>query len=210
MSNIHFANLNWHGGRMSNRLAKQMEFILELDKLKKIQRQTYLADASRKENDAEHSWHLAIMAMLLGEHANETCDVLKVIKMVLIHDVIEIDAGDTYAYDMKEIKTKKDREEKAADRLFHLLPSDQAGEMRKLWDEFEAMETMEAKFANTLDKVQPIMLNDASGGLSWKEHNIKKEQVLKRNEHTALGSKDLWEFCSCIIEKNVKLENLKD
>ena len=147
-----------------DRLEQQMNFILEVDKLKKIGRQTYLSDGSRKENDAEHSWHLALMAILLGEHANEKVDVLKVVSLVLIHDIIEIDAGDTYAYDDEGNKTKREREEKAADRIFNLLPKDQAVYMRELWEEFEEGETPEARFALALDNVQPTMLNDASGG----------------------------------------------
>ena len=149
---------------------KQISFIMELDKIKKITRQTYLSDGSRKENDAEHSWHLALMAFVLADYANEPIDVLKTMKMVLLHDVIEIDAGDTYAYDTEGNKTKRERELKAADRIFGLLPEAQQKEYRGLWDEFEAMETPESKFANMLDKVQPLFLNDASGGISWEEH----------------------------------------
>ena len=141
---------------------KQISFIMELDKIKKITRQTYLSDGSRKENDAEHSWHLALMAFVLADYANEPIDVLKTMKMVLLHDVIEIDAGDTYAYDTEGNKTKRERELKAADRIFGLLPEAQQKEYRGLWDEFEAMETPESKFANMLDKVQPLFLNDAS------------------------------------------------
>lgn len=195
---------------MEDRLKKQMDFILEVDKMKKIGRQTYLSDASRKENDAEHSWHLAVMVMLLTEHANTEIDVLKTMKMVLIHDIIEIDAGDTYAYDTKANGTKRAREEKAADRIFHILPADQEKELRALWEEFEEGETAEAKFAGALDKVQPIMLNDASNGLAWREHGVKKEQVVNRNSRTAEGSHELWGFCADIIEKNVTLGNLKE
>ena len=153
---------------------KQISFIMELDKIKKITRQTYLSDGSRKENDAEHSWHLALMTFVLADYANEPIDVLKTMKMVLLHDVIEIDAGDTYAYDTEGNKTKRERELKAADRIFGLLPEAQQKEYRGLWDEFEAMETPESKFANMLDKVQPLFLNDASGGISWEEHGVKK------------------------------------
>lgn len=191
-----------------DRLQQQMAFILEVDKLKKITRQTYLADGSRKEDDADHSWHLALMCALLFEHANETIDVLKTIKMVLIHDIVEIDAGDTYAYDSAGNETKRQREEQAADRIFHLLPTDQAQELRSLWEEFEAAETPEAKFANTLDKVQPLMLNDASGGKSWREHVVKAEQVRGRNQKTGEGSKLLGEYVECLIQKNVANGNL--
>lgn len=198
------------GSVVNERLKKQLAFILELDKIKKIGRQTYLSDASRKENDAEHSWHLAIMAVLLAEQANEKIDVLKTVTMVLIHDVVEIDAGDTYAYDSAGNDSKREREEKAADRIFNILPTDQANYMRQLWEEFEAGETAEAKFAYTLDHVQPLLLNDASEGLSWREHEIKKSQVMKRNEKTGEGSDALWEYARGIIQKNTELGNLKN
>ena len=191
-----------------DRLQQQMQFILEVDKLKKITRQTFLADGSRKEDDADHSWHLALMCALLSEHSNKEVDVLKTIKMVLIHDIVEIDAGDTYAYDNAGNETKRQREEAAADRIFNLLPEDQAGEMRDLWEEFEAAQTPEAKFANTLDKVQPLMLNDASGGKSWREQGTKAEQVRNRNKTTAEGSADLWEYADRLIRKNVEKGNL--
>lgn len=189
---------------------KQISFIMELDKIKKINRQTYLSDGSRKENDAEHSWHLALMAFVLAEYANAEIDVLKTIKMVLLHDVIEIDAGDTYAYDTEGNKTKRARELAAADRIFGLLPEEQAGEYRGLWDEFEAMETAEARFANTLDKVQPLLLNDASGGKSWEEHGVKKSQVLARNESTHSGSEELWDYAKALIERNTAEGHLLD
>lgn len=181
---------------------KQISFIMELDKVKKITRQTYLSDASRKENDAEHSWHLALMAFVLADYTNEKIDVLKTIKMVLLHDVIEIDAGDTYAYDTERNKSKRERELKAADRIFGLLPEAQKLEYRGLWDEFEAMASPEAKFANMLDKVQPLLLNDASGGKSWEEHGVRKSQVLGRNERTHEGSEEIWAYAKSLIEKN--------
>ncbi len=190
------------------RLSRQMKFIMEIDKLKQVYRQTYISDASRKENDTEHSWHLAMMAMLLGEYANEKIDVLKTISMVLIHDIIEIDAGDTYAYDEAGNATKRQRELKAAERLFCILPEDQADYLRGLWDEFEARQTPEAKFAVTLDKIQPLMLNDASGGIAWKDHEVRLEQILKRNEQTPEGSEVLWDFCKPILQKNVKNGNI--
>lgn len=183
---------------------KQIQFIMELDKIKKIGRQTYLSDASRKENDAEHSWHLALMAFVLADYSNELIDVLKTMKMVLLHDVIEIDAGDTYAYDTEANKTKRERELKAADRIFGLLPEAQKSEYRGLWDEFEAMETPESKFANMLDKVQPLLLNDASGGKSWAEHGVQISQVLKRDERVHEGSEEIWAYAKSILEKNVK------
>lgn len=183
---------------------KQIQFIMELDKIKKIGRQTYLSDASRKENDAEHSWHLALMAFVLADYSNEPIDVLKTMKMVLLHDVIEIDAGDTYAYDTEANKTKRERELKAADRIFGLLPEAQKSEYRGLWDEFEAMETPESKFANMLDKVQPLLLNDASGGKSWAEHGVQISQVLKRDERVHEGSEEIWAYAKSILEENVK------
>ena len=190
------------------RLDKQMKFILEADKLKQIGRQTYLHDKSRKENDAEHSWHLALMALLLGEYANEKVDNLHVMAMVLIHDLVEIDAGDTYAYDEAAHKTKREREIKAAERIFSILPQEQAEYVRGLWDEFEEGETMEAKFAHALDNVQPLMLNHASDGLSWRERGIKREQVEKRNRMTKEGSTKLWNYVEEILDENVNKGNL--
>ena len=192
------------------RLQKQMKFILEVDKVKEIFRQTYLSDGSRKENDAEHSWHLALMAVLLKEYANEEVDLLKVIPMVLIHDLVEIDAGDTYAYDQAGLATQRERETKAADRIFGLLPSDQAEVFRTLWEEFEAYETAEAKFAHALDNCQPLFLNDASGGKSWKEHGVHKSQIYKRNEHTAEGSVEIWEYMKTLVDKHIQLGNVID
>lgn len=176
------------------RLEKQMAFIEEVDKIKLIGRQNYLADGSRKENDAEHSWHLALMTLLLSEYSNEEIDVLKTMGMVLIHDIVEIDAGDTYAYDYEAQKTQKERELAAADRIFNILPEDQAKKLRDLWDEFEAGETAEARFAAAVDRVQPAMLNSASGGISWKEHDVTLSKVLERNGKAALGSEMLWEY----------------
>ena len=187
------------------RLKKQFAFFQEIDKEKEIFRQTYLADASRKENDAEHAWHMAIMTVLLSEYANEEIDVLKTVTMLLIHDIVEIDAGDTYAYDPEGKKTQKERERKAADRIFHLLPGDQADKMYELWEEFEAQQTPEAKFARTMDNIQPMMLNDASNGLSWDEHQVKLSQILKRNERTADGSEQIWEYAKEeFLQKNIQ------
>lgn len=187
------------------RLKKQFAFFQEIDKEKEIFRQTYLADASRKENDAEHAWHMAIMTVLLSEYANEEIDVLKTVTMLLIHDIVEIDAGDTYAYDPEGKKTQKERERKAADRIFHLLPDNQADKMYELWEEFEAQQTPEAKFARTMDNIQPMMLNDASNGLSWDEHQVKLSQILKRNERTADGSEQIWEYAKEeFLQKNIQ------
>ena len=191
------------------RLDKQMDFIREIDKEKKIGRQTYLSDASRKENDAEHAWHMAIMAFLLSEYANEEIDVFKTIMMLLIHDLVEIDAGDTYAYDESGKATQRERELKAADRIFSLLPEDQRLKLRALWDEFEARETAEAKFARTLDNIQPMMLNAASDGRAWREHQVQLAQILKRNEITPQGSEALWEYAKKnFIEPNIDKGNI--
>ena len=187
------------------RLEKQMAFIREIDKEKQIFRQSYVTDGTRKENDAEHAWHMAIMTFLLSEYANEEIDVLKTIRMILIHDIVEIDAGDTYAYDDSAKATQKEREERAANRLFGLLPEDQAKDLRSLWDEFEAGETKEAKFARTMDNVQPLLLNDATGGKAWEEHNVPLSKIMKRNERTAKGSNVLWEYSrDNVIKKNVE------
>lgn len=192
-----------------SRLEKQMEFIVEMDKTKQIIRQTYLADGSRKENDAEHAWHLALMAYLLREYAQEEIDITKAMIMVLIHDLVEIDAGDTYAYDEKGNLDKREREIKAADRIFPILPFDQAEELRALWEEFETNQTPEAKFAHTLDNLQPLLLNDASGGKSWREHQVTLEKVLNRNKYTKEGSDVLWEYAKKCIDKNVERGNIQ-
>ena len=176
------------------RLKQQFAFIQEIDKEKTIFRQTYLSDASRKENDAEHSWHMAVMAILLAEYSNEKIDVLKTVSMILVHDLVEIYAGDTYAYDTTGNSDKAERELKAADKLFSLLPDDQREKFRALWDEFEAGETPEAKFAITMDRIQPLMLNNASEGRSWREHGVKSSQVYGRNVTTAQGSEALWRY----------------
>lgn len=195
----------------NERIRKQFEFLQEADKEKNVFRQTYIADGSRKENDAEHSWHLAIMVLIMSEYANEEIDVLHTMSMVLVHDLIEIDAGDTYAYDAEGNSTKKERELKAAKRLFNILPEDQAGKIRGLWDEFEEGTTPEARFANSLDKIQPLMLNNASGGKSWEEHNVRLSQVLGRNSETPRGSRDMWNYArDNFIEPNIGKTLLKD
>lgn len=194
-----------------DRLEKQMDFIREIDKEKQIFRQTYLADGKRKENDAEHAWHMAVMTLLLSEYANEEIDVLKTIQMILIHDVVEIDAGDTYAYDDVAKESQADREKKAADRLFGLLPDDQAKTFRGLWEEFESGETKEAKFARTMDNIQPTLLNDASDGKAWEEHQVALSKILKRNERTPKGSEVLWDYSrENFIKKHVRLGHIID
>jgi len=184
----------WH------RLEKQIQFILEIDKLKRVLRNTYLLDGSRKENDAEHSWHTAVMAVLLCEHAVGTdIDLLRVLKMLLIHDLVEIDAGDTFRYDDEGNKSKARREQAAADRIFNILPPDQAGEIRELWDEFEARETPEAKFAAVIDRFQPNLHNYHTQGRTWHEHGITVDQVLAKNKHMAEGSEALWRYAKTMI-----------
>ncbi len=176
------------------RIEKQFDFCREIDKEKFIQRQTYLSDGRKKENDAEHAWHMAVMTVLLSEYSNEKIDVLKTVTMLLIHDIVEIDAGDTYAYDEEGKKTQRQREEAAADRIFGLLPEDQQKKFRDLWEEFEKEETPEAKFAHTMDNLQPVMLNAASDGKSWAEKGVRLSQILGRNRNTAAGSEKLWEY----------------
>lgn len=187
------------------RMDKQFEFLRELDKEKFIGRQTYLTDAKRKENDAEHAWHMAVMALLLSEYSNEPIDVLRTISMILIHDVVEIDAGDTYAYDEEGKNTQHEREQKAADRIFGILPMEQAGKMRELWEEFESGDTPEARFAKVMDNIQPIMLNSATDGKSWSEHGVKLSQILERNKNTHNGSEQLWKYAKeNFIDVNVE------
>ena len=176
------------------RLKKQLDFIMEIDKVKNIFRQTYLADGKRKENDAEHSWHLALMAVLLKEYSNE----------------VEIDAGDTYAYDEKGATTKEYREKQAAERIYGLLPEDQGQWLKALWEEFEAYETPEAKFAHVLDNCQPLFLNDASNGKSWEEHQVKKSQIYKRNRKTGEGSEVIWEYMKELVDKHIALGHVID
>ena len=192
------------------RLEQQIQFILEIDKVKEIFRQNYLADGSRRENDAEHSWHIALMAYLLQEYAEEPVDVSKVMLMMLIHDLVEIDAGDTYAYDPAGNADKREREEKAADRIFGLLPEDQGTYFRELWEEFEAYETPDAKYAHLLDNFQPFLLNDSSKGISWVEHGVRKSQIYKRNEKLPETSAEIWEYMKKTIQKNVELGHVKD
>lgn len=189
---------------MNERLKKQIEFLVEIDKMKNIYRQTLVLHEDRPENDAEHSWHLAMLVMILSEYSNQPIDVLHVIKMVLIHDIVEIDAGDTYCYDVEGNKSKAEREEKASKRLFGMLPDDQRQELYSLWREFEEKSTPESKFANVVDRIQPITLNYRKGGISWIKHGVKAQQVLDRNSHVADGSTELWEYVQYIIDDAVK------
>lgn len=193
------------------RLEKQFEFIREIDKEKFIQRQTYLTDGIRKENDAEHAWHMAIMTILLSEYANEKIDVLKTVTMLLLHDIVEIDAGDTYAYDEDAKKTQREREERASERIFGLLPDDQKERFQAIWEEFEAGETAEAKFARTMDNIQPVMLNAATAGKAWEEHGVRLEQIMNRNKNTAKGSEALWDYARRnFVEPNVENGKIKN
>lgn len=194
---------------MDERLLKQLTFALEIDKEKNVFRQTHLSGNGRNENDAEHAWHMAIMAYLLKEYANEKVDIAKVMLMCLIHDIVEIDAGDTYAYDTENIKTQKVREDKAKERIFSILPPEQKEEFIALFDEFEAYETAESKFAHVMDNLQPIMLNNSNNGNDWKEHNVRAEQVYNRQKKTKSGSEKLYEVIDQIIKENIEKGNLK-
>ena len=193
-----------------NRLEEQVQFIVETDKAKNIFRHTYLSDAGRKENHSEHSWHLALMAYLLQEYSHEPVDVPKVMLMVLIHDLVEIDAGDTYAYDAEGAVTKQSRETAAADRIFGILPEEQEKHFRRLWEEFEAYETADAKYAHMLDNFQPLLLNDASLGKSWKGHQVKKSQIYKRNEKIRETFPEIWQYMSNIIDRYIESGHVKD
>lgn len=195
----------------TERLKKQIEFILEVDKIKNIFRMTKIHDGSRRENDAEHSWHLTLMAFLLCEYSKaDNIDVLKVMKMCIVHDIVEIDAGDTFCYDTVGSMDKLEREQKAADRIFALLPEDQGMELRELWEEFDAMETPEAKYAAALDRLQPVLLNYLNNGGTWQEHNITKKQVIQRNGRIEEGAPELWEFASDLIDEAVSKGLLAD
>ena len=194
---------------MDERLKKQLDFALEIDKEKNIFRQTHLSGHGRNENDAEHAWHMAIMAYLLREYSNEPIDITRVMLMCLIHDVVEIDAGDTYAYDAEGLKTQKAREEAAKERIYSLLPEDQKKELSAIFDEFEESKTPEAKFAHAMDNLQPLMLNNSNGGGDWREHGVSAEQVYGRQKRTKEGSERLYEITDQIIKKHKEKGNLK-
>ena len=196
---------------MEERLKKQLDFSLEIDKEKNIFRQTHLSGHGRAENDAEHAWHMAVMAYLLREYANETVDISRVILMCLIHDIVEIDAGDTYAYDEKAKETQKAREEAAKERLFSLLPEDQKAELVSLFDEFEAYETPESKYAHTIDNLQPLILNNSNDGSDWKEHGVTASTIYKRQRLTSLGSEALFEqVTDPIIQAHIRKGTLPE
>ena len=195
---------------MEERLRKQLEFALEIDKEKSILRQTHLSGHGRRENDAEHAWHMAIMAYLLREYANEEVDIAKVMLMCLIHDIVEIDAGDTYAYDEENLKTQKAREDAAKERIFSILPQDQKEELTALFDEFEAYETAESKYAHSLDNLQPLMLNDSNDGGDWVEHGVRAEQIYGRQRKTKIGSEKLFEVTDQIIKKHIERGTIRE
>lgn len=191
------------------RLARQVEFIIEVDKLKEIFRQTINSQSRRAENDAEHSWHLCLCVIVLAEHANSAAlDVLRVLKMVIIHDLVEIDAGDTFAYDTARMAGQHEREAIAADRIFGLLPPDQGREFRALWDEFEEKKTPEAKFATAVDRFQPMLLNCRTEGAAWNRHGVTQDRVVARNRHIAEGCAELWTFAERMVQEAVDAGHL--
>ena len=193
---------------MDKRLENQLAFALEIDKEKNILRQTHLSGHGRNENDAEHAWHMAVMAYLLKEYANEEVDISKVMIMCLIHDIVEIEAGDTYAYDEDGLKTQKAREDMAKEHIFSILPDDQKQEMIALFDEFEANQTPESKYAHAMDNLQPLILNNSNSGSDWKRHNVSASQVYKRQNKTKDGSVKLFEVVDNIIKENINKGNI--
>lgn len=195
---------------MDERLSKQIAFSLEIDKEKNITRQTHLSGHGRNETDAEHAWHMAIMAYLLREYANEEVDITKVMLMCLIHDIVEIDAGDTYAYDSEGLATQKEREDLAKERIFSLLPEDQKAELISLFDEFEEYITPESKYAHAMDNFQPLILNNSNNGGDWKEHGVSSAQVYGRQSKTRLGSEKIYEITDQIIRENIRKGSLKE
>ena len=195
---------------MDERLKQQLAFLLEIDKEKNIFRQTHLSGGGRRENDAEHAWHMAVMAYLLQEYANEQVDILKVVMMCLIHDVVEIDAGDTYAYDEADLQTQKLREDKAKERIYSLLPPDQKSKLIALFDEFEENQTAEAKFAHAMDNFQPLILNNSNNGADWRAHKVTVDKVYNRQKKTKLGSEKLYQVTDDIIRENIQKGNLQE
>ncbi len=195
---------------MDDRLKQQLDFALEIDKEKNIFRQTHLSGHGRNENDAEHAWHMAIMAYLLQEYANEPVDIGRVMLMCLIHDIVEIDAGDTYAYDTEGLKTQKAREDAAKERIFSLLPEDQKQKLTQLFDEFEEFQTPESKFAHAMDNLQPLLLNNSNGGGDWREHGVSAKQVYGRQQKTRQGSEKLYHVTDQILKEHIRKGNLKE
>ena len=193
----------------TEKLLKQIDFIKEIDKVKYIQRKTRLFNSDRHENDAEHSWHLALMAMVLSEHSNEAIDILKVIKMVLIHDIVEIDAGDTFIYDTQKDHQNTKEERLAANRIFGMLPEEQAQEFIMIWEEFEAGETKEAKFAKAVDRLEPLLQNSSNNGGTWEEYGVKYEKVYEKKSVIKEGSSVIWSYAEKLIDDSVKSGILK-
>ncbi len=189
----------------SKRFQQQVNFLIELDKLKSVLRRTILSHETRLENSGEHSWHVTVVALMFQEYADEAVDILKVMKMLLVHDVVEIDAGDVYIYDKEGNEGKVEREREAAERIFGLLPEDQRDELRALWEEFEAKETAEAKYAGACDRIIPLLHNYYAKGHSWKEHGVQKSDVYEINQVIELGSKSLWEAAKQVIDDSVKM-----
>ncbi len=195
---------------MDERLKRQLDFALEIDQEKNVFRQTHLSGHGRSENDAEHAWHMAVMAYVLREYANEEVDIAKVMLMCLIHDIVEIDAGDTYAYDEEGLRTQKAREDAAKERIFSILPDDQKSELMAVFDEFEEYRTAEARFAHAMDNLQPLLLNNSNGGGDWREHGVTAATVYGRQSQTRLGSEKLYEVTDRIIQENVRKGNLPE
>ncbi len=194
---------------MDERLKRQLDFILEIDKEKNIFRQTHLSGYGRNENDAEHAWHMAVMAYLLQEYANEKVDIAKVMLMCLTHDIVEIDAGDTYAYDPAGLETQRAREQAAKERIYSLLPDDQKEALQAIFDEFEESNTPEAQFAHAMDNLQPLLLNHSNNGGDWKAHQVTAEQVYGRQSRTKEGSQRLFELTDTLIQENIAKGNLR-
>lgn len=194
---------------MNDRLQKQIDFIVKIDEEKNILRQTHLSHHGRRENDAEHAWHMAIMAYLLQEYANQEVDIGRVMILCLIHDIVEIEAGDTYAYDEEAKKTQAERERKAAEHLFAMLPEDQCRMMHELFDEFEHGDTPEARFARAMDNFQPLLLNDANQGESWMEHDVARSSIDARQKKTADGSKQLYAVIESILDRHMELGHIR-
>lgn len=190
-------------------LSKQIDFIIEIDKLKYIQRKTRLFNSDRNENDAEHSWHLAVMALILSQHSNTSIDLLKVLKMVLIHDIVEIDAGDTFLYDTIKNHVNTDQEKVAAERIFGMLPKKQADELIAVWEEFEAGETPEAKFAKSMDRLEPLLQNISNQGGTWKEFGVPYSKVYEKKQVIKHGSVAIWKYAEKLIDDSVEQGLLK-
>lgn len=200
---------NLDGLCIDGRLKKQLEFSLEIDKEKEILRQTHLTGRGRREDDAEHAWHMAVMAYILREYSNREIDIARTMIMCLVHDIVEIDAGDTYAYDSDGKKTQAEREQKAKERIFSILPDDQAAEMKGIFDEFERNATPEAKFAHAMDNIQPMLLNNSNGGEDWRSHNVSAAQVMERQKRTKPGSEKIYELAERIVRMNTENGSLK-